>query len=173
MRERRSTAGPLWMRRQVGVSGERRSTSTAPQPPSHYVGCLPMSGSLVTAVPYEEVSRSSRTLGMMAHVSTIVGFFLTVPVAAGIVGPGVLWMIWHRRDAFVTGQAREAVNFHVSVLLYALLLQALPTPPSLVAVAVVVWMTLVVVVAGLAYEGRPARYPVALPILRAPRFKRG
>lgn len=110
---------------------------------------------------------------MMAHLLTIIAFFLTIPVAAGLIGPALLWMTWHRRDAFVTGQAREAMNFHISVLLIALLMQALPTPPTIVAVAVVVWLTLVVIVAGLAYEGRPARYPVALPILRPPKFRRG
>ena len=109
---------------------------------------------------------------MLGHVSTLIGFFLSVPVAAGVVGPGLLLVAWHRRDAFVTTQAREALNFHLSVLLYALALQALPTPPAVVAVAVVAWLTLVVIVAGLAYEGRPARYPVALPILRAPRLWR-
>lgn len=106
---------------------------------------------------------------MMAHLSTLVGFFLSVPVAVGLVGPLVAWGATHRRDRYIAHQAREALNFHVSVLLYALLLQALPTPPSIMAVAVVVWMALVVVVAGLAYEGRLARYPVAMPILRRPR----
>jgi uncharacterized Tic20 family protein len=110
---------------------------------------------------------------MMGHLSTLIGFFLSVPVAAGVIGPGVLWLISHRRDAYVTAQAREALNFHMSILLYGLALQALPTPPAVIAVAVVVWMTVVVVVAGLAYEGRPARYPAALPILRVPRFRRG
>jgi hypothetical protein len=110
---------------------------------------------------------------MFGHLSTLIGFFLSVPVATGIIGPGMLWLVSHRRDAYVTGQAREALNFHMSILLYALALQALPTPPAVIAVAVVLWMTVVIVVAGLAYEGRPARYPVALPILRAPRFRRG
>jgi hypothetical protein len=110
---------------------------------------------------------------MMSHLSTLIGFFVSIPVAAGVVGPALVWLVWHERDAFVTRQAREALNFHCSVLLYALLLQALPTPPSVIAVAVVGWLTLVIIVAALAYEGRPARYPVALPILRAPHLKRG
>jgi uncharacterized Tic20 family protein len=110
---------------------------------------------------------------MMSHVSTLIGFFSSIPVAAGVVGPALLWLLWRERDPFVTRQAREALNFHLSVLLYALLLQALPTPPSVFAVAVVGWLTLVIIVAGLAYEGRPARYPMALPILRTPRFRSG
>jgi uncharacterized Tic20 family protein len=103
---------------------------------------------------------------MMAHLSTLVGFFLSIPVALGFVGPGLLWLAHHRRDRFVTGQAREAVNFHASILLYALGLQALPLPSSIIAFSVVAWLALVVIVAGLAYEGRTARYPVALPIVR-------
>jgi uncharacterized Tic20 family protein len=82
-------------------------------------------------------------------------------------------LVWHERDQFVADQAREALNFHCAVLIRALLLQALPTPPAVAAVAVVAWLTVVVIVAGLAYEGRPARYPVALPILRLPRLRRG
>jgi uncharacterized Tic20 family protein len=110
---------------------------------------------------------------MLSHLSTLVGFFSPLPVAAGLVGPAVVWLLWNRRDAFVVRQAREALNFHCSVLLYALLLQGLPTPPTVIAVAVVAWLTVVVIVAGLAYEGRPARYPTALPILRAPRLRGG
>ena len=112
---------------------------------------------------------------MLSHLSTLLGFFTSFPVAVGLVVPAVVWVLWYRRDTFVTRQAREALNFHCSVLLYALLLQALPTPPTVMAIAVVAWLTLVVIVAGLAYEGRPVRYPVALPILRspAPRLRRG
>jgi hypothetical protein len=127
----------------------------------------------VSATPDQPIPHPSRTLGMMGHLSTLIGFFLSIPVATGAIGPGMLWILSHRRDAFVTAQAREALNFHMSILLYALALQALPTPPAVMAVGVVLWLTLVVIVAGLAYEGRPARYPVALPILRAPRFRRG
>jgi uncharacterized Tic20 family protein len=111
----------------------------------------------------------SGSLAMMAHLSTCVGFFLSIPVASGLVGPALAWLISHRRDEFLHRQAREALNFHLSVLLVALLLTTLPTPPTLMAVLVVGWMALVVTIAGLAYEGRPARYPVALPILRLPR----
>lgn len=112
------------------------------------------------------LQRQSKTLAMMAHLSTLIGFFLSIPVATGLLGPAALWMISHGRDPFVTRQAREAVNFHFSILLYALALQAIPIAPSVMAVAVVVWVALVIIVAGLAYEGRPARYPVALPIFR-------
>lgn len=110
---------------------------------------------------------------MLAHLSTLIGFFLSIPVAAGLLGPSLLWLLSHGRDAFVTNQAREALNFHGSVLLAALLLQALPLSSSVVAVLVVLWLVLVVVVAGLAYEGRPARYPVSLPIVRPRRVSRG
>jgi hypothetical protein len=108
---------------------------------------------------------------MMGHLSTLIGFFLSIPVAAGVVGPALLWLWSRHRDPFVTRQAREALNFHCSVLLYALLLQALPTPPTVVAVAVVAWLAVVIVVAGLSYEGRPARYPFALPIMRPARLR--
>lgn len=112
---------------------------------------------------------ASRSLAMMAHLSTCIGFFLSIPVAAGLVFPAAMWVVSHRRDEFLHRQAREALNFHLSVLLVGLLLTTLPTPPTLMAVLVVGWMALVITIAGFAYEGRPARYPAALPILRRPR----
>lgn len=116
---------------------------------------------------------ASRSLAMMVHLSTSVGFFLSVTTVAGVVGPAVVWLVAHRRDAFLARHAREALNFHLSVLVYALALITLPTPPTVMAVLVVVWMAVVVMTAGLAYEGRPARYPGALPILRPRRVSRG
>lgn len=112
---------------------------------------------------------ASRSLAMMAHLSTCIGFFMSIPVAFGLVGPAVVWLISQRRDRYLQDQAREALNFHVSVLLVGLLLTTVPAPPTLVAVVVVAWLAVVILIAGLAYEGRPARYPVALPILRRPR----
>lgn len=117
---------------------------------------------------------ASRSLAMMVHLSTSVGFFVAIPTMFGVVGPAAAWLLAHRRDGFLTQHAREALNFHLSVLVYALALITLPTPPTVMAVLVVGWMAVVVVVAGLAYEGRPARYPGALPILRRPRrIRRG
>jgi uncharacterized Tic20 family protein len=103
---------------------------------------------------------------MMVHLSTCVGFFLSISTAAGLVGPALVWLTTHRRDEFVARHAREALNWHLSVLVYALLLLSLPTPPTVVAVIVVVWLTLVILMAGLAYEGRQVTYPAALPIVR-------
>ncbi len=112
---------------------------------------------------------ASRSLAMMIHLSTSIGFFVAVPTMFGVVGPAVAWLFAHRRDGFLTQHAREALNFHLSVLVYALALITLPTPPTVMAVLVVGWMAVIIMVAGFAYEGRHARYPGALPILRRPR----
>lgn len=112
---------------------------------------------------------ASRSLAMMVHLSTSIGFFLAVPTVSGVVGPAIVWLVAHRRDGFLTQHAREALNFHLSVLVYALALITLPTPPTVMAVLVVGWLAVVIMIAGFAYEGRPARYPGALPILRRPR----
>jgi uncharacterized Tic20 family protein len=117
---------------------------------------------------------SSRSLAMMVHLSTAVGFFLSLSMTVGLVGPSVAWLVAHGRDPFLARHAREALNFHLSVLAYALVLITLPTPPTVVAVLVVIWMALVIMIAGRAYEGRTASYPGALPILRRPaKLRRG
>src|SRR5690606_5608904 len=98
---RYSTAAPLRHARPARTTVERSSVF----------------GSIVTSSPSDgRVPRPARTLGMMGHLSTLIGFFLSVPVASGVVGPALLWLGWHHRDTFVSAQAREALNFHVSVL---------------------------------------------------------
>ena len=56
-----------------------------------------------------------RTWQVLAHVSAAVGLF-GIP---SVVGPLVVWLL-RRQDPDVEPHAREALNFHLSLLIYAL-----------------------------------------------------
>jgi uncharacterized Tic20 family protein len=107
-----------------------------------------------------EVSSNSRNLAMVSHLSAFVAFF-GIP---SLVGPLVLWLL-NRDDPYVEGQAKEALNFNISFLLYGvvaaisivLLVGLLALPAVLIT-----WFVLVIVASVKAANGEDYRYPVTI-----------
>ncbi len=56
------------------------------------------------------VDPNSRQLAMFAHLSAIL---------TGFIGPLIFYLVKKDEDAFVADQSREALNFNLSVLIYA------------------------------------------------------
>jgi len=107
-----------------------------------------------------EVSSNSRNLAMVSHLSAFVTFF-GIP---SLVGPLVLWLL-NRDDPFVEPQAKEALNFNISFLLYGvvaaisiILLVGLIALPAVL----VTWFVLVIVAAVKAANGEDYRYPFTI-----------
>jgi uncharacterized Tic20 family protein len=127
-----------------------RPVSDSPQTPS-------------TVAPTAE----ERTWGMLAHLSAFAGLIL--PVAGIIIGPLVIWLARRERSAFVATQAKEALNFNISVLLGLLLcgLLALVFVGLLLALALLICWIVMTIIAGIrAGEGLDYRYPVSLRLLK-------
>ena len=107
-----------------------------------------------------EVSSNSRNLAMVSHLSAFVAFF-GIPA---LVGPLVLWLL-NRDDPFVERQAKEALNFNISFLLYGVvaaisivLLIGLLALPAVV----ITWFVLVIVASVKAANSEDYRYPVTI-----------
>ena len=62
-----------------------------------------------------EVPAESRKLAMLAHLSAFVSF-VGIP---SLVGPLVVWLL-NRDDPFVEQQAKDALNFNISFLIYGI-----------------------------------------------------
>jgi uncharacterized Tic20 family protein len=103
------------------------------------------------------------TWAMIAHLSTF------VPLAGFLLGPLVIWLYWRHTSAFVASQAKEALNFNLTVGLAALVCAALILlgigVPLLVALFVA-WLVLSIVAAVKASEGIDYRHPVSLRLVR-------
>lgn len=115
-------------------------------------------------------SADSRNLGVAAHLSAFVGL-------AGIpsfVGPLVVWLLHRDRDPFVAEQARQALNFNLSLLIYAGAAVALSvvtiglglivTVPAAI-VGAIAWLVLTVMAAMRAADGERYRYPLTLDLV--------
>lgn len=104
-----------------------------------------------------------RTWAMIAHLSA----FAVMVVPA--LGPWVVWRVRRATSAFVASQAKEALNFNLTVTLAAILCAALFWVGIGIPLGVLLfvgWFSLTIVAAFRANEGIDYRYPVTLRLVR-------
>ena len=72
-------------------------------------------------MPAGSTSTSERQWAAMAHVGALVLALLTSWFAgfAGMLGAGLVYLVKRDDSAFVAGHAREALNFNLSMFIYA------------------------------------------------------
>ena len=119
-----------------------------------------------------DISQDEKTWGMLAHLSTLVG--LIVPFGT-ILGPLVVWLIKKDTMPFVDDQAKEALNFNITLAIVgvALLLLtlvtfgfgALLTVPVGILVGIA-WLVFTIIAAIKANEGERYRYPFTLRLIK-------
>jgi uncharacterized Tic20 family protein len=136
-------------------------------------------------------SLSDRQWAAGAHVAAVVLAMVTSWVAgvAGALGALGVWLLVRDRSAFATEHAKEAINFNLSMFIYAcasvaiaflligatvvtLGLGALLTIPAglvlvlaVVAIAIV-WLVCSLIAAFKAYDGQSYRYPLTIRLFR-------
>lgn len=139
----------------------------------------------------QSVGESERHWAAMAHLSALLLAFLTSWAAglAGVLAAGVIYLIKRNDSAFAAAHAREAVNFNLSMFLYACLagaigvvlvgatvltlgIGAIVTAPAgllLAALAIaiaVMWLVCSIIAAIKAWNGEEYRYSMTLRLLR-------
>ena len=145
------------------------------------------SGSTGTGVQTLSPSLTDRQWAAAAHGAALLAALLTSWIAgvAGAVAALTIWMLVRDRYAFAAEHAREAVNFNVSMLIYAcaawiiglLLVGAtvltlgiglLVTAPAgvllllMVGSIAVAWLVCSFIAAFKAFDGQPYRYPLTI-----------
>ncbi len=115
-----------------------------------------------------------RNWSMIAHLSALVTF-VGIP---GLIGPLVVWLFKREQSALVAENARNALNFNISVLIYAVaatvaavliaiftfgvgLLVFLPV----VLVALVLWLVFTIQGAIAGSRGEVYRYPFTIELV--------
>jgi uncharacterized Tic20 family protein len=134
--------------------GERWTEHVAPPAPAP----------AAVADPY----RQSRQWATFAHLSAFAALVIGLP----FVGPLVIYLVKKDDDPFVADQAREALNFNLSVFIYfvatfilmfvlILVIIGILLFPVLFAIGVA-WIVLVIVAAVRASKGEAYRYPLTI-----------
>ena len=122
-------------------------------------------------------SISDRQWAAAAHAGALVAALLTSWMAgiAGAVAALIAWMLVRDKSAFAAEHAKEAVNFNLSMFIYAAvsvvlviftlglgLVLAVP----LWIVMALVWIVCTLVAAFKAYDGQSYRYPLTIRLFK-------
>ena len=128
-------------------------------------------------VPNGTPTLQERQWAAGAHLAALILALVTSWAAgiAGAVGALAVWMIKRDDSPFAAEHAKEALNFNLSMFIYAVALVVLSvvtlglglivTVPLAVVIAVV-WLVCTLVAAFRAYDGQPYRYPLSIRLFR-------
>jgi len=104
---------------------------------------------------------------MLCHVIALCGF-IGIPFG-NILGPLVVWLLKREEDPFIDAQGKEALNFQISMTIYALvsliLIFILIGFVLLFAIAIVN-IVLVIIASIKAYNGESYRYPLTIRFIK-------
>lgn len=122
--------------------------------------------------PGGEVPADQRQMGLFSHLSSLVG--LIIPFG-NILGPLILWLVKKDTMPFVEDQAKEALNFNITLGIIGIVLAiitmvtfgigAVLTVPLGVVIGIA-WLVLTIMAGLKANEGQYYRYPFALRLIK-------
>ena len=128
-------------------------------------------------VQTQSPSLSDRQWAAGAHVAALLAAMLTSLWAgvAGAIAALVVWMLVRDKFAFASEHAKEALNFNLSMFIYAAiavvlviftlgigLIVALP----MWVVLALAWIVCTLLAAFKAYDGQPYRYPITIRLFK-------
>ena len=111
--------------------------------------------------PSAPVGTSDKALMILSHLSALFG--------VGLILPFVVWLVKRHDPDTVAAHAAEALNFHLSLLLYALLL--VPLCIFLIGIPLLIIMglasiVLAIIAAVRASDGLLYRYPLTIRLVK-------
>jgi uncharacterized Tic20 family protein len=114
-------------------------------------------------------------LAMLAHLSALVSL-IGLP---SFVGPMIVWLVNREKHPFVDAEGKEALNFNLSVLIYAAAAGLLAFVATIVTFGIalflfvpvfigagIAWFVFVILAAIRASKGQPYRYPLTIRMIR-------
>lgn len=103
---------------------ENNETPQAPENAGGEQPQQPVSGDIGGGVQEdmakEALSKDTRMWAMFCHLAGLAGFVLPV-ILSGIIAPLVVWQIKKEEHPFIDYSGKEAVNFQISIGIYALI----------------------------------------------------
>ena len=123
-------------------------------------------------------SAEERQWAMFAHLSALVGGILTSGWAGSIgcfIGPLIIWLVKKDTMPFVDDQAKEALNFNITVAIVAVVLVLLTVMTLGIGLVIAIpvgivvgiaWLVFTIIAAIKANEGVRYRYPFTLRLVK-------
>jgi len=123
--------------------------------------------------PADPASSEERQWALFGHLSALTGLF--TGGIGNIVGPLVIWLIKKDTMPFAADQAREALNFNITLLIVGVLLLLITLVTFGLGVVLtfplsillgIAWLVLTIIGGMKANEGVAYRYPFALRLVK-------
>jgi uncharacterized protein len=114
----------------------------------------------------QQVSADETNWGMFAHLSALIGFIIPF---GSIIGPLVIWLTKGKELPFVATEAKEALNFQITLAIAFLISGVLIFVLIgflLMGLFAIADLTFVIMAAISASKGQPYRYPFALRLVK-------
>lgn len=112
------------------------------------------------------VSSEERTWGMLSHLLALSGF-IGVPFG-NILAPLIIWLVKKDQSQFVADQAKESLNFQISLIIYAIvsgILVLVLIGFLLLAVVFIGGIVLTIIATLKANNGEHYRYPLTIRLI--------
>ena len=112
------------------------------------------------------LTREERNWAMLSHLLALVGYFI-IPLG-NVAAPLIIYLMKKDESPFVADQARESLNFQISVCIYALIsgvLVLILIGLLLLVVVGVAGAILTIIASVKAANGEAYRYPLALRLI--------
>ncbi|MGH8052785.1 MAG: DUF4870 domain-containing protein [Stenotrophomonas sp.] len=123
--------------------------------------------------PVGDASSEERQWAMFGHLSALTG--VVTGGVGNIVGPLVIWLVKKDTMSFAADQAKEALNFNITLAIVALALVVLSVVTLGIGLIVVIplsialgvaWLVLTIMAGIKANEGVTYRYPFTLRLIK-------
>jgi hypothetical protein len=115
-----------------------------------------------------ESNKDARMWAMICHLAGLAGYLIPVPFIA-IIAPLVVWMLKKDEFEFVDDQGKEAVDFHITMLIAAIVAGAsICIMIGIVLLPLVLLFSVVMAIAAAikANSGERYRYPLTLRLIK-------
>ena len=118
-------------------------------------------------------SAEERQWGLFGHLSSLSGLF--TGGVGNIVGPLIIWLIKKDTMAFASDQAKEALNFNITLLIISVVLVLATVFTLGIAIFItlplgviigIAWLVLTIVASMKANNGEAYRYPFTLRLIK-------
>jgi uncharacterized protein len=122
--------------------------------------------------PSGAASAEERQWGLFGHLSSLSG--LIVPFG-NLIGPLIIWLVKKDTMPFASDQAKEALNFNITLALVGVVLVVLTLVTFGIGIFItapigillgIAWLVLTIIGAMKANEGAAYRYPFALRLVK-------
>lgn len=112
------------------------------------------------------LSETERNWSMLCHLSAFAGFFFPF---GGVIGPLICWLTRKDESAWININGRNAINFHISILLYIIL--AIPLVFIVVGIPIMLALgtlkiVCIIIASVKASKGELFKYPLAIPFVQ-------